>query len=82
MVGVLVGLAGALALTRLLLTLLFGIEPTDPLTFVCVSVLLVSIAGLACFLPARRATRVDPMSCSGNESHRDYKQSPSLRQRF
>jgi putative ABC transport system permease protein len=59
--GVLVGLAGAFALTRFLSTLLFGIEPTDPLTFVCVSVLLVSIAGLACFLPARRATQVDPM---------------------
>lgn len=60
-VGVLVGLAGALALTRFLSTLLFGIEPTDPLTFGCVSVLLIAIAGLACFLPALRATWVDPM---------------------
>jgi putative ABC transport system permease protein len=60
-VGVLAGLAGALALTRFLSTLLFGIEPTDPLTFGCVSVLLIAIAGLACFLPALRATWVDPM---------------------
>jgi putative ABC transport system permease protein len=60
-VGVLAGLAGALALTRFLSTLLFGIEPTDPLTFGCVSVLLIAIPGLACFLPALRAARVDPM---------------------
>ncbi len=61
MAGVLVGLVGAFALTRLLSTLLFAIEPTDPLTFIIVSVLLFAIAWLACYLPARRATSVDPM---------------------
>ncbi len=59
--GVLLGLAGAFALTRLLSTLLFGIEPTDALTFLLVSVLLIAIAGFASYLPARRATSVDPM---------------------
>ena len=59
--GILAGLAGAFALTHLLSTLLFGVEPTDPLTFGGVSLLLIAIAGVACYLPARRATRVDPI---------------------
>jgi predicted permease len=60
-VGVGIGLAGALGLTRFLSTLLFGVTPTDPLTFFAVSVLLACVAFLACLIPARRATRVDPM---------------------
>ena len=59
--GVVLGVAGALALTRLMTTLLSGVSASDPLTYVAVSVLLASVALLACYLPARRATRVDPM---------------------
>ncbi len=56
-----IGTLGALGLTRLLAGLLFGVRPTDPLTFIAVSVLLGSIALLACYLPARSAMRVDPL---------------------
>jgi putative ABC transport system permease protein len=60
-VGVVLGLAGAYALTRLLSSLLYGVPPTDPATFVCVSFVLVAVALLASYLPARRAARIDPM---------------------
>jgi putative ABC transport system permease protein len=59
--GVLLGLGGALALTRLMRSLLFSVSPADPGIFAAVVVLLASVAALACWLPARRAARVDPM---------------------
>ena len=59
--GLAIGLAGALVLTRVLSTLLFGVQPTDALTYLAVSMVLVAVAALACFLPARRAASVDPM---------------------
>jgi putative ABC transport system permease protein len=61
LVGVVFGVAGAFALTRLLRSLLFEVGPEDPLTFVLVSLLLAAVAFIACFVPARRATQVDPL---------------------
>ncbi|HEX7294660.1 MAG TPA: ABC transporter permease, partial [Pyrinomonadaceae bacterium] len=61
LIGLVLGLATAFALTRVLKTLLFGVTPTDLSTFVFVSVALVAMALVACFIPARRATKVDPL---------------------
>ncbi len=59
--GVAVGIVLALILTRFLAGLLFGVQPFDPVTFACVAFLLTLIALVACYIPARRAMRVDPI---------------------
>jgi putative ABC transport system permease protein len=61
LIGVVAGLAGAFALTRLMTSLLFEVKPTDALTFIAVSISLIVVALLACYIPARRATKVDPL---------------------
>jgi putative ABC transport system permease protein len=60
-VGLVIGVAVGLALTRVLRSLLYGVTPTDPTTFVLVSLLLTAVGLLACYIPARRATKIDPM---------------------
>jgi ABC-type antimicrobial peptide transport system permease subunit len=59
--GLSLGLAGALLLTRFLSDALYRVNPSDPLTFACVAALLAAVALTACYVPARRATKVDPM---------------------
>jgi predicted permease len=59
--GALIGVAASFLLTRLIANLLFGVAPTDPLTFLCVPVALITVAMIACYIPARRAAQVDPL---------------------
>ncbi|HET9179245.1 MAG TPA: ABC transporter permease [Terriglobia bacterium] len=61
LIGVVIGIAGALALMRFLSSLLYGVKPTDPPTFIAVSAILIAVALAACYIPARRAAKVDPM---------------------
>ncbi|HNG33721.1 MAG TPA: ABC transporter permease [Blastocatellia bacterium] len=65
--GIVLGLAGAFALTRLMKGLLFGVTATDPLTFALIPLALGVVAGLACYLPARRATKVNPLAALHHE---------------
>jgi predicted permease len=67
LVGVAIGIAGSLALTRTLESLLFGVTPNDPITFGAVTLLLMGSALLACYVPSRRATKVDPLVALRNE---------------
>jgi putative ABC transport system permease protein len=61
-VGIMIGLIAAFALTRVMSTLLFGVTATDPTTFTLISLLLIAVAALASYIPARRATRVNPIT--------------------
>jgi putative ABC transport system permease protein len=61
MIGIAFGLAGAFALTRLMTTMLFGVAPNDPATFVGIALLLTGVALVACYIPGRRATKVNPL---------------------
>jgi putative ABC transport system permease protein len=61
LVGVFIGILAALAVMRLIATMIYGVTPTDPMTFAGVAIFLMPVALFACYIPARRATRVDPM---------------------
>jgi ABC-type antimicrobial peptide transport system permease subunit len=60
-IGLVIGMAAAFVLTRVMASLLFGISATDPVTFLTIALLLLAVAALASYIPALRATRVDPM---------------------
>jgi putative ABC transport system permease protein len=60
--GAVVGLVGALGASQLIAAMLYGVEPTDPLTFASVLIVTLLVAGAACYLPARRASRLDPLA--------------------
>jgi putative ABC transport system permease protein len=60
--GSVTGVAGALLISRLMTNLLYGVQPTDPATFVAVALSLAAVALVACYIPARRAMRIDPMA--------------------
>jgi putative ABC transport system permease protein len=61
LVGIVIGLSASLALTRFMISVLFGVSPTDPVTYIVIPLLFVSVALIACYIPARRATKVDPL---------------------
>jgi putative ABC transport system permease protein len=62
LIGVAIGLAGAIGLSKALSSVLYGISATDPVTFISVAVIMIAVALVACFFPARKATKVDPLT--------------------
>jgi ABC-type antimicrobial peptide transport system permease subunit len=66
-IGIVLGLLGAVAFTRLLASLLFGVGATDPATFLWIAVLLASVSFFACYIPARRAARLDPIKALASQ---------------
>jgi len=79
-VGVVMGVAGGFGLTRLIASQLYGVQPTDPSTFVLVALTLVGVAALATFVPAMRATRADPVVALRDGYHRSTSVWPRVRQ--
>jgi ABC-type antimicrobial peptide transport system permease subunit len=67
LLGIVLGLAGAIALTRVMASLLFEVRPTDPTTLIGVAILLAAVAVLACYIPARRALSIHPMTALRGE---------------
>jgi ABC-type antimicrobial peptide transport system permease subunit len=65
--GIGIGLAAALGLTRVMQSMLVGVSATDPLTFVVITALFIAVAALACWIPARRAARLDPLAALREE---------------
>jgi ABC-type antimicrobial peptide transport system permease subunit len=65
--GVVSGVAGALLVTRVMTSLLFGVSPADPTVYLAISALLLGVAAVACWIPARRAIRIDPVCALGYE---------------
>jgi ABC-type antimicrobial peptide transport system permease subunit len=66
-VGGVIGLGGAIVFTRFVASLLFGLQPTDPVTITCAALVMLTVASLAVWLPARRATRIEPMAALREE---------------
>jgi len=69
LIGIVLGIALAIGVTRLISAELFGVKPTDPMTYLAVALVLTLIACLACYIPARRATKVDPMVCGRDSAY-------------
>jgi ABC-type antimicrobial peptide transport system permease subunit len=67
LVGIVAGIVAGIALTRTMASLLFGVKPTDGLTFACVSLILIAVALIASYVPARRAMKTDPLAALRHE---------------